>query len=55
VRATAAALVALALVAAGCGSSSAKQQGRILVVVDAPFSQSPYIGNTIANGARLTS
>jgi branched-chain amino acid transport system substrate-binding protein len=53
VRATAAALAVLALVAAGCGSSSAKQQRTILVVVDAPFSQSPYIGNTIANGARL--
>jgi ABC-type branched-subunit amino acid transport system substrate-binding protein len=53
-RATATVLVALSLVAAGCGhSSSASKQQTILVVVDAPFSQSPYIGNTIGNGVRL--
>src|SRR5262245_62722788 len=53
-RATAAALVAIGLVAAGCGhSSSATKQGSILIVVDAPFSQSPYIGDTIGNGVQL--
>jgi ABC-type branched-subunit amino acid transport system substrate-binding protein len=46
-------LAALALVAAGCGHSSASKQQTILIAVDAPFSRSPYIGNTIANGARL--
>jgi len=53
VRASAATLAALALVAAGCGHSSASKQRTILIAVDAPFSRSPYIGNTIANGARL--
>jgi len=53
-RATATVLVALSLVAAGCGhSSSAAKERTILIVVDAPFSQSPYIGNTIGNGAQL--
>jgi len=53
-RPTAAALVAIGLVAAGCGhSSSATKQGSILIVVDAPFSQSPYIGDTIGNGVQL--
>jgi ABC-type branched-subunit amino acid transport system substrate-binding protein len=53
-RATATVLVALGLVAAGCGhSSSGAKQQTLLIVVDAPFSQSPYIGNTIGNGTRL--
>lgn len=53
-RATATVLAALGLVAAGCGhSSSAATQKTLLIVVDAPFSQSPYIGNTIGNGTRL--
>jgi branched-chain amino acid transport system substrate-binding protein len=53
VRASAAVLAALALVAAGCGYSAASRQGTILISVEAPFSRSPYIGNTIANGAQL--
>jgi branched-chain amino acid transport system substrate-binding protein len=50
-----AAAVTLAVVAlaAGCGGSGAKSKGTITIVVDAPFSQSPYIGNTIGNGVRL--
>jgi ABC-type branched-subunit amino acid transport system substrate-binding protein len=53
-RATATVLVALGLVATGCGhSSSAAKERTILIVVDAPFSQSPYIGNTIGNGTGL--
>jgi ABC-type branched-subunit amino acid transport system substrate-binding protein len=53
-RLTAAALVTLALVAAGCGHSSGSDKKQtVLIVVDAPFSQSPYIGNTVANGTRL--
>lgn len=49
----AAILACVVLVAAGCGHSSAARQGTILIAVDAPFSLSPYIGNTVANGARL--
>jgi branched-chain amino acid transport system substrate-binding protein len=53
-RAPATVLVALGLVAAGCGhSSSSAKQRTLLIVADAPFSQSPYIGNTIGNGSRL--
>ena len=52
-RVPAAVLVALAVVAAGCGHSNSSKQRTILIVVDAPFSRSPYIGNTIANGAQL--
>src|SRR5204863_1162430 len=36
-----------------CGSSGSSSKGTIAVAVDAPFSRSPYIGNTIANGVRL--
>jgi ABC-type branched-subunit amino acid transport system substrate-binding protein len=46
------ALVLLAL-AGGCGGHSSATSGTIKVVVDAPFSQSPYIGNTVANGVQL--
>jgi ABC-type branched-subunit amino acid transport system substrate-binding protein len=53
VRASAAVLLIFVLVTAGCGHSSAAKQRTILIAVDAPFSRSPYIGNTVANGARL--
>jgi ABC-type branched-subunit amino acid transport system substrate-binding protein len=47
-------LAALALVVSGCGHEQAATPGKTLtIVVDAPFSRSPYIGNTIANGVRL--
>src|SRR3954464_3815077 len=53
-RALAAILVAFALVAAGCGGGSNSGDTRTIVVaVDAPFSKSPFIGNTIANGVQL--
>jgi ABC-type branched-subunit amino acid transport system substrate-binding protein len=54
VRASAAAvaLVVVAL-AAACGGSGSNSKGTITIVVDAPFSRSPYIGNTVANGVRL--
>ena len=52
-RVPAAVVVALAVVAAGCGHPTSSKQRTILIVVDAPFSRSPYIGNTIANGAQL--
>jgi branched-chain amino acid transport system substrate-binding protein len=48
--AAAVALVVVAL-AAACGGS--KSKGTITIVVDAPFSRSPYIGDTVANGVRL--
>jgi ABC-type branched-subunit amino acid transport system substrate-binding protein len=48
--AAAVALVVVAL-AAACGGS--KSMGTITIVVDAPFSRSPYIGDTVANGVRL--
>jgi ABC-type branched-subunit amino acid transport system substrate-binding protein len=43
-------LVALAL--CGCGGTK-KQSSTLLVAVDAPFSRSPYIGQTIARGVEL--
>jgi branched-chain amino acid transport system substrate-binding protein len=51
----AAAFVALGAIAltAGCGGHSSAAKGTITIVVDAPFSESPYIGNTVANGVRL--
>jgi ABC-type branched-subunit amino acid transport system substrate-binding protein len=53
-RALAAILVAFALVAAGCGGGSNSGDTRTIVMaVDAPFSKSPFIGNTIANGVQL--
>jgi branched-chain amino acid transport system substrate-binding protein len=48
------ALASLAVVLAGCSSST--QGGahkRLLVVVNAPFSRTPYLGQTIENGVRL--
>jgi len=39
---------------AGCGGSSrATQHTPLTLVVNAPFSRSPYLGRTIENGARL--
>ena len=39
---------------AGCGSGSkATKREALTVVVNAPFSRSPYLGRTIENGARL--
>jgi branched-chain amino acid transport system substrate-binding protein len=51
----AALLAALALAAiSGCGGSDEPESGGTLTIaVDAPFSGSPYIGRTIANGAEL--
>jgi ABC-type branched-subunit amino acid transport system substrate-binding protein len=43
----------LAAVGAGCGSKSSSTTGTIVLAVDAPFSRSPYIGNTITAGVRL--
>jgi branched-chain amino acid transport system substrate-binding protein len=49
-------LVLLALVAtlAACGGSAkSSPHKQLLVVVNAPFSRTPYLGQTIENGARL--
>lgn len=48
-------LLALALlpVLAACGTSKPAHTSELLVVVDAPFSKTPYLGRTIENGARL--
>ena len=43
--------VVLAL--AGCGGSDKKSAGKLIIAVDAPFSRSPYIGQTIARGVEL--
>jgi ABC-type branched-subunit amino acid transport system substrate-binding protein len=47
-------LVALVALAAGCGgdNDSAKEQ-TLTIAVNAPFSKTPYVGETIANGAEL--
>jgi branched-chain amino acid transport system substrate-binding protein len=54
-RKAAAVLLVFAAVAAGCGhgSSGESKQHTIVIAIDAPFSRSPYIGSTIANGVRL--
>jgi branched-chain amino acid transport system substrate-binding protein len=42
------------LTLAGCGGASkATQRTALTIVVNAPFSRSPYLGRTIENGARL--
>ena len=45
-------LLLVVLVLAGCGDSK-KPSKTLLVAVDAPFSRSPYIGQTIARGVEL--
>jgi branched-chain amino acid transport system substrate-binding protein len=42
---------ALAVAAAGCGSG--KRHGTLVIVVNAPFSQTPYVGEAIAHGVTL--
>jgi branched-chain amino acid transport system substrate-binding protein len=45
-------LLLLVLALCGCGGSK-KQSSTLIVAVDAPFSRSPYIGQTIARGVDL--
>ena len=48
------ALLALVTALAGCGSSAqSSPRKHLLVVVNAPFSRTPYLGQTIENGVRL--
>ena len=37
----------------GCGGGGKQTNGNLVIAVDAPFSRSSYIGNTIAHGAEL--
>jgi len=46
-------LVALGALAAGCGGDSSDELHRVTIVVNAPFSKTPYVGETIARGAEL--
>ena len=46
-------LLALVLVLVACGGHTAAQRTSLTVVVNAPFSRSPYLGRTIENGAQL--
>jgi branched-chain amino acid transport system substrate-binding protein len=47
-------LCAAALVVTSCGGSSqATRREALTIVVNAPFSRSPYLGRTIENGAQL--
>ncbi len=52
--AAALALALLPVLAAGCGGDAGSAERRTLdVVVNAPFSETPYVGETIARGAEL--
>jgi ABC-type branched-subunit amino acid transport system substrate-binding protein len=47
-------VLAVLLALAGCGAtSSTPKRAQLTIVVNAPFSRSPYLGRTIENGARL--
>ena len=47
-------LVAIALLLTACGgSNSPSARGTLTIVVNAPFSRTPYLGRSIENGARL--
>jgi branched-chain amino acid transport system substrate-binding protein len=41
------------VLAAGCGGSSSKTHQTLTIVVNASFSKTPYVAETIANGAEL--
>jgi ABC-type branched-subunit amino acid transport system substrate-binding protein len=43
------------LVLAGCGGSGSATTKTLTIVVNAPFSKTPYLGRTIENGVRLAS
>ncbi|MFL5954964.1 MAG: ABC transporter substrate-binding protein [Gaiellaceae bacterium] len=47
------AVPAAVLALTACGSHAPAQRAALTVVVNAPFSRSPYLGRTIENGARL--
>ena len=45
--------MALVLLAGGCGKSSPKGIGKVVVAVDVPVTGSPYIAQTIRHGVEL--
>ena len=46
-------LGALAALAAGCGGKGSDKEKTLTIAVNAPFSKTPYVGETIADGAEL--
>jgi branched-chain amino acid transport system substrate-binding protein len=46
-------VAALCAVAAGCGDGGSGSEKTLLIAVNAPFSRTPYVGQTIADGADL--
>jgi ABC-type branched-subunit amino acid transport system substrate-binding protein len=47
-------LLALTALVSACGGSSGEgEREQLTIVVNAPFSEAPYVGDAIANGARL--
>jgi len=46
-------LLPLVALAAGCGGRSASESKTLTIVVNASFSKTPYVGETMANGAEL--
>ena len=46
-------LAALAGLAAGCGGKGSGKEKTLTIAVNAPFSKTPYVGETIADGAEL--
>ena len=46
-------LAGLAVLAAGCGKSTGSPPGKIVLAVDVPVTGSPYVAQTIRNGAGL--
>jgi ABC-type branched-subunit amino acid transport system substrate-binding protein len=46
-------LLALCVLATGCGGDGSASEKTLLIAVNAPFSRTPYVGETIANGAEL--
>jgi len=48
-----AAILAVWSLASGCGGASGGSGKTLLIAVNAPFSNTPYVGDTIANGAEL--
>jgi branched-chain amino acid transport system substrate-binding protein len=46
-------VAAAALALAGCGGSEHARGKPLVIVVNAPFSRTPYLGRTIENGVRL--
>ena len=46
-------LLPLVALAAGCGGRSASESKTLTIVINASFSKTPYVGETMANGAEL--